>query len=237
MVTTGTGSGVTSGRRRPRRPRGSLNPEAIVAAALRVTDAEGIGALTFEALGRELGAHPTAIYRHFRDKDELLRALTDRLNEEAQLGGLPTTDDWRADLRRIAAAIHRAFLAHPAIGQLVPARTAAREHEFVTVEYIVSCMRRAGLPDAEAAACYRVFADFVLSYAGMDAALAALAPQTREAELLTWDVDYRRLPTDRFPHAAALSVHFPRLDDPANFALAVDLMIEAVAARAAARAG
>ncbi len=220
--------------RRPRRPRGSLNPSTIVGAALRVTDRDGIAALTFEALGRELQAHPTAIYRHFRDKDELLRALTDRLHDEAQLDGLPVTGDWRADLRGVAFAIHRAFLAHPAIGQLVPARTAAREHEFVTVELIVGCMRRAGLPDAEAAACYRVFADVVLACAGMDAALAALAPQTRADELRTWDVDYRRLPPERFPHAASVAEHFPRLDDPANFALAVELMIEAVAARAAA---
>jgi Bacterial regulatory proteins, tetR family len=26
---------------------------------------------SFQALGAELGAHPTAVYRHFRDKDEL----------------------------------------------------------------------------------------------------------------------------------------------------------------------
>lgn len=218
---------------RTRRPRGSLNPDAIVEAALRATDRDGAGALTFEAIGRELQAHPTAVYRHFRDKDELVRALVDRLNAEAQVD-LEHSDDWREDLRRIAQAIHRALLAHPAVGQLVPARTAAREHEFATVEYVVSALRRAGLPDAEAAVLYRVFCDFVLSYAGMDAALAALDPQTRDAELLSWDVDYRRLPPQRYPHASAVAEHFPRLDDPRNFALAVELVIEAVAARAAA---
>ena len=77
-------------------------------------------------------------------------------------------------------------------------------------------MRRAGLPDDEAAACYRVFADFVLAYAGMDAALAALAPSTREAELLTWDVDYRRLPPERFPNAAATAGALPAARRPAQ---------------------
>ena len=221
---------------RARRPRNSLNPDAITDAALRVTDREGVGALTFEAIGRELGAHPTAIYRHFRDKDELVRALTDRLHVEAQVGGLPITADWRDDLRRVASAIHRAFLAHPAIGQLVPARTAAGKHEFVTVEYIVGCMRRAGLPDREAALCYRVFADAVLAYAGMDAALAALEPATRDAELRSWEIDYQRLSPEHYPQAAAIAGHFPRLDDPGNFALVVDLLIEAIAARAARRA-
>jgi AcrR family transcriptional regulator len=217
-----------------RRPRGSLNQDVIVAAALKVTDANGIGSLTFEALGRELKAHPTSIYRHFADKDELLRALTDALNAEAQADGFPTTDDWRADLRAVAHAVHRAFLAHPQVGQLVAARTAAREHEFATVEQIADCMLRAGLTGEEAARCYRVFADFVLSYSSMDAALAALTPKARRTDLASWDVEYRHLPEDRYPAAASLSTHFPVLDDPGNFALAVELMIEAIAARAAA---
>jgi AcrR family transcriptional regulator len=222
--------------KKSRRPRGSLNQAVIVEAALKVTDAQGIGSLTFEALGRELRAHPTAIYRHFRDKDELIRALTDALHEEAQRDGLPVTDDWRADLRAAAYAIHRAFLAHPQVGQLVAARTAAREHEFVTMERITDCMRRAGLEGAAAARCYRVFADFDLAYSSMDAALAALPPAARATELRAWDVEYRHLPADDYPAAASLSPHFPTLDDPANFALAVDLMVEAVAARAAAAA-
>ena len=217
---------------RRRRPRGSLNQQVILEAALRVTDRDGSGSLTFEALGRELGSHPTAIYRHFRDKDELLRALTDELHAQAQRDGLPVTGDWQADLRAAAVAIHRAFLAHAQVGQLLAARTAAREHEFVTVDHIVGCLRRAGLADQEAARCYRVFADFVRAYSSMDAALAALPTGARETELHTWDIDYRRLPPDRFPHASALSARFPRLDDPSNFELAVDLMIEAIAGRA-----
>ena len=220
-----------TGETRPRRPRGSLNQRVIVAAALLVSGREGIGALTFEALGRELGAHPTAIYRHFRDKDELIRALTDELHAVAQdADGLPVTDDWRADLRSWATGLYRAFLAHPQVGQLVAVRTAAREHEFAAVEHLTSCLRRAGLEDDRAARCYRVFADSVLAYASMDAALAALPTTVREAELRSWDLEYQHLPADRYPNAAALSGRFPRLDDPANFRLMVDLLIEAIAA-------
>ena len=35
--------------------------------------------MSVRRLGAELGADPTAIYRHFRDKDELVLALLDRL--------------------------------------------------------------------------------------------------------------------------------------------------------------
>ena len=218
--------------RRARRPRGSLNQQVIAEAALRICDRGGIDALTFDALGRELDAHPTAIYRHFRDKDELLLALTDALHAQATAGGLPVTDDWAADLRTVARRIKGAFMAHPQVGQLVAARTARRQHEFEVVEYILGCMRRAGLPDRDAARCYRVFADAVLAYASMEAALHALDAPTREADLRSWEVEYRALPADRFPNVAALLDEIPALDSPDNFELAVDLLIDSIRTRA-----
>jgi len=201
-----------------RRPRGSLNQQVIVDAALALTDREGLSALTFDKLGRELGA------------------LTDELHAQAQAGGLPVTDDWAADLRMIAARIRGSFMAHPQVGQLLAARTARRRHEFDTVEYVLGCLRRAGLDDVQAARCYRVFADFVLAYSSMEAALEALDPVLRAADLRAWEVDYRLLDPGEYPNVAAAIEHVPALDDPSNFELAVELMIESLRARAGAAA-
>ena len=55
-----------------RKPRDSLNRSVIIEAGLAVVKREGLSGLTFQALGDELGAHATSVYRHFRDKDELL---------------------------------------------------------------------------------------------------------------------------------------------------------------------
>lgn len=202
---------------------------------MRVSDRDGIESLTFEAIGRELGAHPTAIYRYFRDKDELLLALTDALHAAATSVGLPVTDDWAEDLRHVARRIHCAFMAHPQVGQLVAARTARRPHEFEIVDYVLGCMRRAGLPDADAARCYRVFSDFVLSYSSMEAALLALEAPKREADLRAWNVEYRNLSPDQYPNVVALIDHIPALDLPENFELALDLMISSIRARVTPR--
>lgn len=220
---------------RPRRARGSLNPEVITAAAFRIAERQGLDGVTFQALGAELDAHPTAIYRHFRSKDDLLLALVDALHAEALAELAPPTDDWAADLRAVSVKTHEVFLRHPAIGQLA-VRTARREHEFRTVERVVDCMLRAGLSPAAAAHHYRVFADFVLGYSALDAALAALPPDARAADLRSWQVDYRGLPADRYPRINAVAAHLPQLDDPGNFLLALDLMISAVR-QAADRAG
>src|SRR5437762_11864139 len=99
--------------RRGRLQRGTLSQELIVKAAFRVADSAGMDKLTFQALGRELSAHPTAIYRHFRNKDELLLTLLDALHEEALANTPPPTADWAHDLMQIAIHTHDAFLRHP----------------------------------------------------------------------------------------------------------------------------
>jgi hypothetical protein len=81
-----------------------------------------------------------------------------------------------------------------------------------------------------------VFADFILGYSALDAGLASLEPAIRHADLLSWEIQYRALPASQYPNIAAVASALPALDDPENFATAVDLMIEAIRARAAATA-
>ncbi|WP_125616700.1 TetR/AcrR family transcriptional regulator [Specibacter cremeus] len=214
-----------------RKPR--LHPDMIIDAAFRVSERHGAQALTIQAIGEELGAHPTAIYRHFRDRDDLMLALLDALHAES-LDGVPEpSDDWVEDLRDLARRTHAAFLRHPQIAQFSGVRTARREHEYRKVDRVIGCLRRAGFDDVDAARYYRVFSDFILAYAAQDAALAALAAETRAADLKAWDVNYRQLSEREYPNITAVAHALPSLDDPANFATALSLMLDALRARAA----
>src|SRR6266498_3225199 len=62
-----------------RAPRNSLSDERILQEALALIDELGLEGLTTRALGRRLGVDSTAVYRHFRSKDELLSALAGRI--------------------------------------------------------------------------------------------------------------------------------------------------------------
>src|SRR5689334_21856758 len=70
-------------RRRGGLRRGTLTPELIVTESLRLLDAQGVAGFSMPNLGRALGADPTAVYRHFASKDDLVLAIADRLIEEA----------------------------------------------------------------------------------------------------------------------------------------------------------
>ncbi|HSY24314.1 MAG TPA: TetR/AcrR family transcriptional regulator [Polyangiaceae bacterium] len=49
--------------------------KALIAAALRAIERDGVGALSLRALARSLGVSPRAPYRHFTTKEQLLAAV------------------------------------------------------------------------------------------------------------------------------------------------------------------
>ena len=70
--------------------RPSLTREAVVARALEIGTAEGLEAVSLRRLAQELGVTPMALYRHVRDKQDLVNAMT-----EAVLEGIDTTAGYR----------------------------------------------------------------------------------------------------------------------------------------------
>lgn len=100
-------------------PRNSLSDERILQEALTLVDEAGLEGLTTRALGRRLGVDSTAVYRHFRSKDELLSALADHIVGGGQEPGSNDGDgSLRGQLRSACLAIRRALLAHPALDGL-----------------------------------------------------------------------------------------------------------------------
>jgi len=73
--------------------RPGLSRAAVVARALEVGTAEGLGAVSLRRLAQELGVTPMALYRHVRDKQDLINAMT-----EAVLEGIDATVGFRPDM-------------------------------------------------------------------------------------------------------------------------------------------
>ncbi|GAA3454563.1 MULTISPECIES: TetR/AcrR family transcriptional regulator [Dactylosporangium] len=194
------------------RTRAALTPELIIDAASRLAASAGADALTVRALGKELGADPTAIYRHFRDKDEIILEVADRL-VAATIEALPADRPWRARLEWLARQTVRLFVAHPAIAPIVALRTTRRPGEFQTVEAILGALREAGLSDADAAMQHLVFSETIFSYAAMSSAYAALDEKSREGDEAAWSREYRTLPPQRYPNIAAATEFLAGIDD------------------------
>jgi AcrR family transcriptional regulator len=210
-------------RRRPQ-----LTPAVIRQAALALIDREGDTGLTFRALGAELGADPTAVYRHFRSKDDLLLSLADQLIGEA-LDAVPPGLDWRTTLRALGQEVYRAMLRHPRLAVLVSARTTQGLDEARGIERVLAALGDAGFASEDAVLIWRALGDTTLAWAGLSAAYLTLPPDTQDHDAQAWTTTYRQLPTDRYPHIAAARPYLSVQRDPFNDAL--ELLLDGVAAR------
>jgi TetR/AcrR family transcriptional regulator, tetracycline repressor protein len=73
--------------------RPPLTRATVVARALEIGTAEGLEAVSLRRLAQELGVTPMALYRHVRDKQDLINAMT-----EAVLEGIDATPDVRPEM-------------------------------------------------------------------------------------------------------------------------------------------
>lgn len=97
-----------------RLPRGTLDRATVVAAALELADREGLSGVTMARVAAELGSSAMSLYRHVRDKDELLEAIS-----ELALADVPAlaqdSRPWRVRLEEFAHGVREAALRHPAL--------------------------------------------------------------------------------------------------------------------------
>ncbi|WP_218041318.1 TetR/AcrR family transcriptional regulator [Acrocarpospora macrocephala] len=222
----------SKGETRPRRARDSLNREMILAAAEKIALRDGLDGLTFQELGAELEAHPTSLYRHFKDKDELLLELVDGLRARSYGGTLTPTDDWRADLRAISQRVREHYLRYAPFAQQMVMRTTRRPVEFSNVEFTLDAVRRAGVDDDEVALVQRALGNFVRAVASLEAAVHALDPEVRRRDELAWQVEYRQLDPDSYPTIAHYAERLPSLGGPGAFDIGLEMMLDAIEVRA-----
>lgn len=218
---------ATAGSRR--RP---LDRGRIVATAARLIEREGADTLTMRRLGTALRADPTAVYRHFRDKDELLRAVGDHLHGQVLVDLPPEDGPWRAVVREVCIRLRASHLARPHLAALVRTGPPLQPHEFRLTEVLLRQLRRGGLGDAAAVEGYHALIELTVGAAAIDATMAAATPSTRTAAYAAWRDAYAGLDATEFPESTRLAARlYPGSADD-RFAFALDRLLDGLAALA-----
>lgn len=166
------------------RPKATLRPplsrDVIADTAMRLSMSEPSSAITLARLGRELGADPTALYRHFRNRDELMRALADRVLGEV-VDSWSSCGEWRADLRSAAVLLRSTMLRRPALASELGTLFSGGPNERRGLALLAAVFEAAGFERANVPMQVRVFAELVLSHVVISAGL--LARPQREIEI------------------------------------------------------
>ena len=191
--------------------RHSLSEELILKEALALVDEAGLDALTTRALGHRLGVDPTAVYRHFRNKDELVNALADRIigSGAPAPGSTDGNGRPRSQLRAACITLRQALLAHPAMTAMIVRRPLRGANTWAATEHAVGLLRQAGFNDRDAARAHQALLYYTLGHALLEAPYAALDPSQSTTELNS-RLMYQALPASDYPNTAAAAPHLYR---------------------------
>ncbi len=165
-----------------RGPKPGLSIDAIVAAAIRLADAEGLEAVSMARVAEQLGFTTMSLYRHVSSKEELLQLMWNASAQGAEDIVL-TGDDWRSRLRMWATIQREMMDRHPWITQMPMAAPPMAPNSLTFVERGLEAMDGSGLADADKLRVIGLISSYALSEARMahDAARAAKQAQAAAA--------------------------------------------------------
>lgn len=165
-----------------------LTRERLLAGAIAVADAEGLGALTIRSLAARLGVKPMAIYHHVPGKDAILAGMVDAVFAEIELP--PADVDWRSAIRIRASSAREALRRHPWAIALMDSRRSPGPATLRHHEAVIGTLRRGGFPIELVGHAYSLLDSYVYGFAVQEAALpidVEDAPGTAEAFLTALD--------------------------------------------------
>jgi AcrR family transcriptional regulator len=206
---------------RPGRKR-FLTRAAVVRAGLAVVETDGLEAVTIRRVATELGAAPMALYRHVKDKQELLLAM---LDEMAQGIPAPRADGEPFDrLVYALLSLHDYLAEHPWLFDVLRQADMFSPRAVEQVDNALSILTELGLDEERALEAYSVLWWYVVGHL---ASLAGASPERRTAR--------RRLaelaPLDRLPHAASAFRSWESFDHVSAFEVGLRAFVAGLLAR------
>ncbi|MEV5510116.1 TetR/AcrR family transcriptional regulator [Streptomyces orinoci] len=169
---------------------------------LRTSDAESF---SVRKLAAALGTDSSSLYRHFRNKTELLRAVADRVLLAAMDGYRPE-GDWKQRITALAVRLRVAFGEQPQLavvwGRYASGGTGSR----LVMEELLQALRVSGLPDEEVPVRYHRLVILLAALIASEAGISTIAPKEYEQGIEQFRVAVFGADPERFPALA----HFAR---------------------------
>ncbi|MGW2917169.1 TetR/AcrR family transcriptional regulator [Streptomyces angustmyceticus] len=132
-------------KRKAEQPAG-LDLDKIVAATVRLLDAEGLSKFSMRRLAAELGVTAMSVYWYVDTKDDLLELAVDAVAGEMVLPDESDADaDWRDQLRTLAGGYRDMLLGHPWAARLLGEFLNIGPHSTAFSNATQRVMRRSGL--------------------------------------------------------------------------------------------
>ncbi len=190
--------------------RPALTRAVVVARALEIGTAEGLEAVSLRRLAHELGVTPMALYRHVRDKQDLINAMTEVVLEEIDpTAGVRPDLPWTEGLRLVIDNYKELLDARPLALPLSIAYSGDGPPSFWRVlEQLLAILLDAGFARREAIVLIRMISNLLAGYLLL--LREGTSPDAMPIDSHQGDLLRRRfvlvqlgLPRDEFPNLVA----------------------------------
>ncbi|TDD66875.1 TetR family transcriptional regulator [Actinomadura darangshiensis] len=224
-------------------PRVPLSRRRVLRAAVGLADRDGLDSLTMRRLAQELGVEAMSLYHHVANKDAVLDGVVEVILGEItaaadEVEAPSPREDWQAALRARILAARQVFLRHRWAPQVLETRPTTSPAVIAYLDGVVAILRAGGFPFDLAHRALHVLGSRALGFTQelfqpdgaqtADAAAAAMMEQMAE----------------RFPNIVGMladAVHddpdgtLGFCDDQFEFEFALDLILDGLERRRAAR--
>ncbi|MCX4744170.1 TetR/AcrR family transcriptional regulator [Kitasatospora sp. NBC_01287] len=171
-------------------------------ALLRTSDAESF---SVRKLAAALGTDSSSLYRHFRNKTELLRAVADRVLLAAVDSHRPE-GDWKQRITALGLRLREAFGEQPQLAAIWGRYGSGGTGSRLVMEEVLQALRTSGLPDQEIPACYHRIVILLAALIASEAGISTITSEEYEQGMEQFRVAVLGADPERFPALA----HFAR---------------------------
>ncbi|PNE40516.1 MULTISPECIES: TetR/AcrR family transcriptional regulator [Streptomyces] len=165
---------------------------------LRTSDAESF---SVRKLAATLGTDSSSLYRHFRSKTELLRAVADRILAAAMDGYRPE-GDWKQRITALALRLREAFGQQPQLAVVWGRYASSGAGSRLVMEEVLQALRASGLPDEEIPARYHRIVILLAALIASEAGISSLTTEEHEQGMELFRVAVLGADPERFPALA-----------------------------------
>jgi AcrR family transcriptional regulator len=212
-----------------------LTRERIIAAAIEAADRRGVEAVSMRRLGQDLGVEAMALYRHVRNKDDLLDGVLDEIVGQllASPAASPPDGAWKDAMRAQVMTARGVMLRHPWARRVLEDRGTARPTIIAYVNGLLGIMVEGGFSMDLAHHALHVLGSRIFGFS------QDLLDDTNGEPGAEMDPILAGAMATLYPHVAALArsvSHDGALgpcDDDVEFAFALDLMLDGLEQRRA----
>ena len=214
--------------------RVALSRDRVLAGAITVADAGGIGALTIRSLAEVLGVKPMSVYHYVANKDEIIDGIVDLVYSEIELpvpGG-----DWQEQMRRRGNSARAVLAAHPWATALLQSRLNPGPATLRHHNAFIETLRSAGFSVVLTAHAFALIDSYVFGFALSENALPIHGPDSI-ADTASSMMD-KFFDAEAYPHLLEFTMEHvmrPEYDFGAEFDYGLTVILDGLAARSLAR--